>query len=147
MAEYLTGAAYQRWFRQYQTNLGFYINQLDDLRIRLDALLYQDEVREIENRITEIDEHLDKAMPRNFSLNAKPLQGLEMFIENIKVLINLFYRMRGRSDYFQGIYQTERSSIAALHHEFQFKEKLKRVREMIETVEAASTQGTQAAVA
>lgn len=52
MAEYLTEAAYQRWLRQYQTNLGFYINLLDDLRIQLDALSYEEEVHKIENRIS-----------------------------------------------------------------------------------------------
>lgn len=140
MAEYLTEAAYQRWLRQYQTNLGSYINLLDDLRIRLDALPYEEEVRQIESRVSEIDENLEKVIPRNFSPNAKPLQGFEMFVENIKVLINLFYRMRGREDHFKGIYELEKNRVLAVHHEFQFKEKLKRVREMIDPV-AAQVEG------
>jgi hypothetical protein len=136
MAEYLTQAAYQRWLRQYQTNLGFYINLLDALRIQLDALSYEEEVHKIENRISEIDENLEKVIPRNFAANVKPLQGFEMFVENLKVLINLFYRIRGRDDHFKGIYELEKNRVLAVHHEFQFKEKLKRVREMIEAVEA-----------
>lgn len=65
MAEYLTEAAYQRWLRQYQTNLGFYMNLLDDLRIQLDALSYEEEVHKIENRISEIDE-IGKSDSRKF---------------------------------------------------------------------------------
>jgi hypothetical protein len=140
MTEYLTEAAYQRWLRQYQTNLGFYINLLDELRIRLDALPYEAEVREIENIVNEIDENAEKAMPRNFSSKGKPLLGFEMLVENLKVMVNLFYRMRGHSDHFLGIYQAERSRVSAVHHEFQFKEKLKRAREMIEAVELKSKQ-------
>lgn len=75
-------------------------------------------------------------IPRNFAANVKPLQGFEMFVENLKVLINLFYRIRGRDDHFKGIYELEKNRVLAVHHEFQFKEKLKRVREMIEAVEA-----------
>ncbi|HEV2523527.1 MAG TPA: hypothetical protein VGU44_00145 [Gammaproteobacteria bacterium] len=142
MAEYLTEAAYQRWLRQYQTNLGSYINLLDDLRIRLDALPYEEEVRQIENRVSEIDEHLEKVIPRNFSPNAKPLEGFEMFVENAKVLINLFYRVRGRDDHFKGIYELERNRVSAVYQEFQFKEKLKRVREMIEAVEVTESMGS-----
>ncbi|HQZ87795.1 MAG TPA: hypothetical protein PLV31_05780 [Gammaproteobacteria bacterium] len=140
MAEYLTEVAYQRWLRQYKTNLGSYINLLDDLRIQLDALSYEVEVSNIENRVSEIDENLEKVIPRNFSPNARPLQGFEMFVENIKVLINLFYRMRGRQDYFKGIYELEKNRVLAVHHEFQFKEKLKRVREMIEAIELQSVE-------
>lgn len=142
MAEYLTEAAYQRWLRQYEKNLGSYINLLDDLRIQLDALFYEEEVRQIENRVSEIDENLEKVIPRNFSPNAKPLQGFEMFVENIKVLINLFYRMRGGEDHFKGIYEFEKNRVLAVHHDFQFKEKLKRVSEMIKAVEAQSAQET-----
>jgi hypothetical protein len=140
MAEYLTEAAYQRWLRQYQTNLGFYTNVLDGLRIRLDALPYEEEVHKIEDRVSEIDENLEKAIPRNFSANDEPLQGFEMFVENAKVLINLFYRMCGRGDRFKGVYEWEKSRVFAVHQEFQFKEKLKRVREMIEDVERESVQ-------
>ncbi len=135
MTEYLTESAYQRWLRQYQINLRSYMNVLDDLRIRLDALPYE-EVGNIQNRVSEIDENLEKVIPRNFSVEAKPLQGFEMFVENTKVLINLFYRMWGRDDHFKGIYALEKNKILAVHQEFQFKEKLKRVREMIEAVEA-----------
>ncbi|HXH54857.1 MAG TPA: hypothetical protein VNK03_03835 [Gammaproteobacteria bacterium] len=140
MAEYLTEAAYQRWLRQYQTNLRFYTNVLDDLRIRLDALPYEEEIHKIEDKVSEIDENLEKAIPRNFSANGKPLQGFEMFVENAKVLINLFYRVRGRADYFKGIYESEKNRVFAVHQEFQFKEKLKRVREMIEGMEKENLQ-------
>ncbi len=140
MAEYLTESAYQRWLKQYQTNLGFYMKVLDDLRIRLDALPYGEEVRQIENRVSEIDENLEKVLARNFSANAKPLQGFEMFVENLKVLVNLFYRIRGQGDRFQGIYEIEKKRVFEVHHEFQFKEKLKRVRELIEAVETQHTE-------
>lgn len=142
MAEYLTEAAYQRWLRQFQTNLGFYINILDQLRIRVDALPYEyeEEVQKIENIVNEIDEHLEKGVPRDFSSNRKPLAGFEMFLENIKVLINLFCRMRGKSDHFSGIYHAERNRVSTVYQEFNFKEKLKQVREMIEGVEAKKNQ-------
>lgn len=143
MAEYFTEAAYQRWLRQYQTNLGHYSDVLDNLRIRLDALPYEyeAEVQNIENLVNEIDEHLDKANPRIFSANGKPIEGFEMFLENMKVLINLIYRMRGKSDHFSGIYFEEKERVAAVHQEFPFKEKLKQVREMIEAVEAKREEG------
>lgn len=140
MTEYLTETAYQRWLRQYQTSLVVYINLLDDLRIRLDVLSYGEEVQKIEDRLDEIDEHLEKATPRNFSPNGKPLLGFEKFVENLKVLINLFYRMRGRNDHFIGIYQAEKNRVSALHQEFQFKEKLKQGHEMIEAAESKSAQ-------
>lgn len=142
MAEYLTEAAYQRWFRQFQTNLGSYITMLDQLRIRVDALPYEyeEEVQRIENIINEIDENLDNGIPRDFSSNGKPLAGFEMFLENTRVLINLFYRMRGKSDHFTGIYQAERNRVSAVYQEFNFKEKLKQVREMIEAVESKKVQ-------
>lgn len=142
MAEYLTEVAYQRWLRQYQTNLGFYINILDQLRIRVDALPYEyeEEVQKIENIVNEIDENLEKGVPRDFSRNKKPLAGFEMFLENMKVLINLIYRMRGKSDHFTGIYQAERNHVSVVYQEFKFKEKLKQLREMIEAVEAKRSQ-------
>ncbi len=143
MAEYFTEAAYQRWLRQYQTNLGHYSDVLDNLRIRLDALSYEyeAEVQNIENLINEIDENLDKANPRIFSANGKPIEGFEMFLENTKVLINLIYRMRGKSDHFTGIYFDEKERVTAAHQEFPFKEKLKQVREMVEVVEAKKGEG------
>jgi hypothetical protein len=137
MAEYLTETAYQRWLRQYQTNLAVYTDTLDQLRIQLDALHYEDEAegQKITKLVNEIDENLDKAIPRNFSVNQKPLVGFEMFLENVKVLINLIYRVRGKNDRFSGIYQLEKERVFTIHQEFKFKEKLKQARELLEVVE------------
>src|SRR6185437_5800426 len=98
MTEYLTEAVYQRWDRQYQTNMGYYFDLLDHLRIRLNALPYENEMEDIEAIFDEIDKNLEKAVPRNFSENGKPLAGFEKFLENMKVFINLFLRMRGEGD-------------------------------------------------
>ena len=135
MAVYLTEAGYMRWYRQYQINLRYYLDVLDQLRIRLDALPSVPEKLEIEHLINDIDENIEKVIPRNFAVNGESLQGFEKFLENTKVLINLFYRLFGKGDRFLGIYSEEKERVLSFHREFKFKEKLKYIHDKIEALE------------
>lgn len=136
VAEYLTEAAYKRWYRQYQINIAYYVDILDGLRIRIDTLLYDQDIEEIQYLMNEIDEHLDLVVPRNFNLEGRPIQGLEKFSENVKVLINLVRRMLGKPDKFLGIYQQEKDRVLKVHQVYKFKDKLNELREKVAAAEA-----------
>lgn len=129
MVEYLTEAAYQRWYRQYQASIIYYLNTLDQLRIRLDSLPLE-EVEAIQKLLDQIDENFEKIIPRDFAVDGKPLKGFEKFLENIKVLINLIFRVKGKGDYYLGIYQEEKNNVLNAYQEFKFKDKLKKALEM-----------------
>jgi hypothetical protein len=136
MAEYLTESAYGRWYKQYQLNIGRYLNMLNNLRVRVDPLLDDLNILDIQNLISEIDDHLERAIPRNFSIEGKPVMGFEKFFENIKVLINLMSRALKKSDKFLGIYYEEKDRIMKIHQEYKFKDKLNELKEKIYEFEA-----------
>jgi len=140
MTEYFTAARYQRWLRQYQVNMNIYIDQLNDLRVRVDALNDRGLRQRLEKKIDEIDEHLDKASPRNFGVDAKPLTREEQFLENGKVFINLILNLFKKPVYFSGVYQAEKDRIQKEHQVFKFKEKLKELNDMIDEAENADYQ-------
>lgn len=135
IVEYFTETAYKRWYRQYQININYYIDILDSLRVRVDPLLYDLDIIDIQQLINEIDEHLDMAIPRNFSSDGEPLQGLEKFSENSKVFINLFCRLLKKPDKYQGVYQEEKDKILKIHQQYNFKDKLNELREKIGVAE------------
>lgn len=130
MADYLTGAAYQRWYRQYNANLRAYIKQLDNLRLRAGELPLE-EREATEQEIYTIDEHLEKAFARDFSPEGKPLETNEIFLENSKVLTNLFLQLLGKPARFVGIYKTEKDRVQQVHQEFKFKERLKAINDSV----------------
>ena len=118
MNSYLTAVAYQRWYRQYQVNQQAFIEQLDGLRIRVDNLpldMGEEETvyskNNIEEAIAKIDEALEEAIPRDFSIVGKPISGEEKFSENFKVLVNLMCTICRKSHYFAGIYSQEKERI------------------------------------
>jgi hypothetical protein len=140
VAEYLTEAAYKRWYRQYQINIAYYVDILDGLRIRIDTLLYDEDIEEIHYLMNEIDEHLDQVVPRNFNPEGQPIQGLEKFSENIKVMVNLVRRILGKHDKFLGIYQQEKNRVLKVHQVYKFKDKLNELREKVAAAEARKKQ-------
>lgn len=133
MVTYLTETVYQRWYRQHQINLGYCIDLLNHLKERLDALPYSSEVAELENKMSEIDNNLEKIRARNFA--SEPLHGPEKFFENSKVLANILMKALGQSKRFKGIYQNEKERVMKSHQEYKFKENLKEIRERIEAAE------------
>lgn len=143
MGSYLTESAYQRWYRQYQVNQEAYIEKLDALRIRVDNLPLDIEIEDssipnkqhIEEAISIIDEALEEAIPRDFSLAGNPISGEEKFSENCKVLVNLVRRACHKPNYFEGIYQEEKNRVQEIHKIFRFKEKIIQVRDMVEKAE------------
>jgi hypothetical protein len=135
MAEYLTEAAYMRWYRQYIVNLGLFVDQFDLLRIRVDALFAENDVEAIANLSNEIDSKFQEALPRNYS-NGTPLMGAEKFSENIKVLINLIRKLFRKPIHFLGAYQAEKDRVLKIQSDYKFNEKLKLLDELIEMVEA-----------
>jgi len=139
MAEYLTEAAYMRWYRQYHLMLRYYIEVLDPLRIRVEALRYEAEGEEIEKLMNEIEEKIEVALPRNFNTEA-PLAGFEKFSENIKVLANLVRRLFHKEVLFEGIYQAEKTRVLEIHQAYKFKTKLQTLNQWLETVEQSIAQ-------
>lgn len=133
--EYLTEAAYTRWYRQYQININYYIDILHSLRVRVDPLIFDLDIEEIQKLMNEIDEHLELARPRDFNNNGRPLQDIEKFSENTKVLINLFCRLLKKPDKYNGIYQEEKDRITKMHQQYNFKDKLNELREKINIAE------------
>ena len=127
MAEYLTEMAYMRWLKQYFINMQIYFDTVGDLRIRLARYAAFPAAENLEIQIGEIERKLEEATPRNFSLNAKPLQGGQKFLENIKVFINLILHLFKKEPHFSGIYHQEKERIKKIHHEFDFKERLQEV--------------------
>lgn len=133
MAEYFTEAAYMRWYRQYQISIGFYVDVLDDLRARIEELPYEDD--QIQSLLDEIDQHIERAAPRNFYENGEPLVGFEKFLENMRVLVNLICHQLKKPDKFFGIYREEKSRVAKIHQEYKFKDKINQLKAMIEAAE------------
>ncbi len=133
---YFNETAYKAWYRQYQVNLGNFINQLNAVRLRIDSLPEPGSRHKLEHSINIIYEKFEKVIPRDFSEGAKPLDGPETFAENLKVLSNLILKIFNRPAPFIGIYKAEKDKVMKIHHEFHFKEKLNEVKNQLETLEA-----------
>jgi hypothetical protein len=136
MSEYLTELAYQRWFRKYQINYRYCVDLLSRIRLRLDLLSYDEDIKQIESLVDDIDKRLEEASPRDFNSNSEPLLGIEKFIENGKVLINLLLKLFKKENHFKGIYQAELERVMTIHQVYQFKDKLKEVRDQLEKIES-----------
>lgn len=145
MGHYLTEAAYKRWYRQYQVSIGFYLDVVDSLRVRMDALpLDKDKFEDkgesksegIEDLFSELNDKFDLATPRNFNANGEPLVGFEKFSENCKVFVNLIDRLLGKPDRFLGIYHDEKTRVLKVHQEYKFKDQINILKEKIEALES-----------
>jgi len=135
MNTYLTEAAYQRWVRQQLASLNIHEGALDALRAHLHSLSYSIELEEISQAIDEVVENIEALIPRLFSSAEKPLVGFEKFLENMKVLVNIIFRIRGKGDYYLGIYHEEKERILALQRQFNFNHRLSAIQARIETLE------------
>lgn len=144
MIEYLTESAYQRWYKQYQDDIRYYLEELNQLKLQVAALPYDEEIEILKMQLYAIEENLETLSPRNFKGDGKPLEGFEKFLENMRVFINLLYRVMGKSDCYEGIYQNEKNKILDAHQEFQFKERLQIIKEQIEWLEAKNHQDVEA---
>lgn len=144
MTNYFNEAAYKRWLRQYQVNWDRYIENLNALRLRMDDLMSLDEssvaFTEMQAVMDEIDVHLDRVIPRDFSEGGEPLEGSEKFFENCKIICAFLWRLFKRPEPFQSIYQVEKDRILQEHRAFSFKVKLLELRNKIEIAEAKETE-------
>ncbi len=136
MAEYFTEAAYQRWYRQYQTQIQICEDLIKEFRIRLEPYWDTPEVKELEVKIDELEAKIEEMNPRNFNQNAKPLIEFEKFFENIKVLVNIISRMRGKGDLYLGVYQEEKEKALKIYQEYHVKDRLKHLQDRVNDIEA-----------
>jgi hypothetical protein len=148
MAQYLNQNAYMRWLRQYQLSLTAYIRQIVDLREVLDSLeLSSDQAPELKQQIEasldRIEAEIEEAIPRDFGVDAMPLQGEELFVENIKVFVNIGYNMLKKPIPFEGIYQAEKNRVQKIHENFKFKEALQQVRSLLQILVQQTEQANQ----
>lgn len=120
MSKYLNHIEYNRWCRSYIMTFNRFLEYLEALRISLDDIPGKGP---IEKDLDKLDEQLEDAIPRNFNNGADPLKTSEVFIENIKVLINFFYRSLQKEEPFESIYQAEKHRVLHQHQEFHFKER------------------------
>ncbi len=129
MVKYLNHTDYNRWYRNYIINLTRYAAELDNLRLILDDLPGKERV---ESKFEEIDEKIDDIIPRNFDRGGKPLLPSEVFVENIKIIINLGFKVFNAPLPFQGIYQSEKEKILKKHQEYRFKDQFKDLKSRVE---------------
>lgn len=139
MTNYFNEAAYKRWLRQYLVNLDRFIENLNILRVRMDDLPPNEEAWDaltgIHAMVDDIDVHLDEIIPRDFSVGEEPLTNAEKFVENLKIICIGICALFKRPEPFISIYQHEKDRIMKEHRTFQFKEKLRALKKMIEEAE------------
>lgn len=134
MGEYFSQSAYMRWLRNYNVTATHYLDFMYSIRERLlnlpdeFILKYNEDAKKIEDSLDLIESKLEDANPRDFSRQAEPLRGTELFVEDMKVLVNLAYSALKKPAPFDGIYEEERKRIQKLHEDFRFKEKLAEVK-------------------
>ena len=131
MSGYLNHSEYLRWLRQYLVRLDQYLNRLDALRLKVATLPFVDE---LDKDFDEIDAALIKSIPRNFLSGSDPLKTSEVFVENIKIIINFFYKILGKAPRFVGIYQTEKDRVLKVHRNFDFEGKIEKLKQKIESL-------------
>ena len=136
MNVYLTEFAYQRWLRQQLASLSIHKRVLDELRARLNSLSYCVELEEVSQKIDALVENVEALSPRTFSLEEKPLRGFEKLLENMKMLVNLIFRARGKGDRYLGIYHQEQARVLELQRQCNFSHQLAAIQESIELLEA-----------
>jgi hypothetical protein len=129
MTKYLNHVEYNRWCRSYLLNFERFVVGVDAMRLALDELPGREE---IESGLDKMEEKLENAVPRNFNIEGWPLTASEMFSENVKVIINLFYRALNLEEPFLGIYYTEKSRVLSIHQEFKSKEKFAELKDKVE---------------
>lgn len=129
MTKYFNHAEYNRWVRSYLLNFERFVTGLDTMRLALDDFPGKDE---IERSIDKMEEKLEHAIPRNFAIDGRPLTASEVFSENVKVIINLFYRALDLEEPFQSIYYTEKNRVLKIHHDFNSKEKFAEIKAKVE---------------
>lgn len=143
MTNYFNEAAYKRWLRQYEVNLDRYMDSLNVLRFRMDDVASLEEpnlsLKEIQALMDDIDLHLDRVLPRDFSEGREPLEGAERFFENLKILCDLIFSLFRRREPFVSVYQVEKERVLQEHREFKFKEKLLELKNKIDVAEAEET--------
>lgn len=122
---YYTHAAYKLWSTQYQYVLDIFITRLTELRIKLAELAWEEESKQdIEKAIYEIDEKLRDATPRDFESEDHSLKTSEIFLENLKVLINMIgYYGRFKLN-LSSVYEQEKKRASKVGEEYSFSEKL-----------------------
>lgn len=131
MSKYLSHTEYNRWFRSYLLTLERFSAQLDAMRLALDDFPGRES---IEMEIDDIDAKLDEALPRNFNVEGEPLTVWELFVENIKVMVNFVYRTFHLEEPFIGIYKAEKIRVLRIHQEFKFKERFFLIRGEVESL-------------
>jgi Na+/phosphate symporter len=136
MNVYLTEFAYQRWLRQQLASLSIHKYVLDELRARLNSFSYCVELEEVSQKIDALVENVEALSPRTFSLEEKPLRGFEKLLENMKMLVNLIFRVRGKGDRYLGIYHEEKTRILELQRQYNFNHQLVAIQESIALLEA-----------
>jgi len=136
MNVYLTEFAYQRWLRQQLASLSIHKRALDELRARLNSLSYCVELEEVSQKIDALVENVEALSPRTFSFEEKPLRGFEKLLENMKMLVNLIFRARGKGDRYLGVYHEEQTRILELQRQCNFNHQLAAIQESIELLEA-----------
>lgn len=137
MEHYLNQAEYTRWVRHYQMTMENYLRRLDTIHQRIDNA--SEEViqaspgtkERIEQALDTIEARIGEAIPRDFSPGGKPLEGSELFTENMKILANLIYKMLHKPIPCKGIYETERERVQQVHQVFKFKEKMVKLQAMV----------------
>ena len=135
MNAYLTETAYQRWLRQQLASLEIYKRAVDELRARLNSLSYCAESEEVSQKIDVLIESMEALSPRIFSEEEKPLQGFEKLLENLKMFVNIIFRIRGKEDYYLGVYHAEKERVLELQRQFNFNHQLAVIEEAIELLE------------
>lgn len=135
MAGYLTEWDYQGWLRQYYVNLSLYLDLLVELKVRLDALPDDPEAMALEVEVNETGQRIEEIVPRDFSVDEKPLEGIEKFLENLKVLYNLIHRARGKGDHYLGIYHEEKNKVLRLHQDLKFKDQYRQLSKKVALLE------------
>lgn len=136
MDHYFNQAAYTRWLRSYNMTLTHYVDHIYLMREYLvnlsekQTLENADLINQIEKNLDRIELQMEEAVPRDFV--ADPLTGSELFIEDMKVIVNLFYNATGKPIPFIGAYAAERNRIHKVHEEFKFKEKLAEARYQVD---------------
>lgn len=144
MTEYLNQAEYMRWMRHYQNSLDNYlariaaIHQIVDTAPEDAASTFPGLREEIERTLDEIEAKLEDAMPRDFSENAEPLRGIAVFAEDIKLILNMFFKLFNRPPPFKGIYEAEKERVQQVHQSFKFKDKLIEVQTMVDKLISSS---------
>lgn len=136
MEHYLNQNEYMRWFRNYQMSQGNYLAHLAEFHQYLDNAeedaITPEFKTKIEKNLNTIEAKIQEASPRDFSNAGEPLQGGELFLENMKILINVCYKMFHQPVPFKGIYETEKERVQKIHQTFKFKDKLMEIEKQVD---------------